>query len=481
MWGGNLNFKPIRLELVTGSSTTDITQLIKKVTWSGSYQQACRKLTFSVIANPYDKDIPRVSIQCGHMVRLLEDGNELFRGYVQSRTMSYNGSSIEYMCLDAGTYIHRNQLVYNFKNLTAEDITKKVCDDLGVTVGSLESTGIKMDKKFFGVGAYDIIMTAYTHASTKTNKKYMATMKRDTFNVIEKGKVVLNISFENGSNITESNFSEDISNMVNKVKVYNGKEQEVKVVTNADDIKAYGTFSRVLKLQDGKDPDSEAKKVLKKIDRKASISGFGDTTCICGYGVKVKDEYTGLVGLFYIDEDSHTWENGIHKVNLTLAFENMMHEVDAEENESETQSNTQTSNGSNSSDSGNASSSSSGGNQRLVELAKSKLGCKYVWGATGPNTFDCSGLTSWIHAQIGITIPRTSLTQSRSGKSVSRSDLQPGDLVFWKTTSSSVGHVGVYIGDDQFIHAPNKSKPVKIDSLNDSYYSSRYVTARRYW
>ena len=126
-------------------------------------------------------------------------------------------------------------------------------------------------------------------------------------------------------------------------------------------------------------------------------------------------------------------------------------------------------------------SSSSGGNSKLVELAKSKLGCKYVWGATGENTFDCSGLTSWCHKQIGISIPRTSLEQSRSGKSVSKSDLQPGDLVFFKTTSAPVGHVGMYVGNGQFIHAPNKSKPVKYDSLSSSYYSSRYVCARRYW
>ena len=237
----------------------------------------------------------------------------------------------------------------------------------------------------------------------------------------------------------------------------------------------------MLKLEDGKDIDAEAKKELKKIERKASISGFGDSSCKCGYGVKVKDAYTNLVGLFYIDEDVHTWENGMYSVDLTLAFENMMHEVNSEETENETQSNTQTSNGSNSSDSGNASSSSSGGNQRLVELAKSKLGCKYVWGATGANTFDCSGLTYWCHKQIGISIPRTSLAQSKSGKAVSKSNLQPGDLIFWKTTSAPVGHVGMYVGNGQFIHAPNKSKPVKYDSLSSSYYSSRYVCARRYW
>ena len=82
---------------------------------------------------------------------------------------------------------------------------------------------------------------------------------------------------------------------------------------------------------------------------------------------------------------------------------------------------------------------------------------------------------------MGISIPRTSLAQSNSGKPVSKSDLQVGDLVFFKTTSAPVGHVGIYVGNGQFIHAPNKSKPVKYDSLSSSYYSSRYVCARRYY
>ena len=577
-----MKFKKIKLELINGTENIDITQLVKNVTWSGSYQQACRKLEFSLLASPYDKSIPTVKIECGYMVRLLEEDNELFRGYIQSRNLSYSGNSVEYMALDGGTYVHRNELVYNFKNQTAESIASKVCSDLGISIGSLASTGISMDKKFFGVSGYDIIMTAYTYASTKTNKKYMCTMDKGQLNVIEKGEITLELNFENGSNILDSNFSEDISNMVNKVKVYNGDEQEVKVISNSNDMKSYGTFTKILKLEDGKDADAEAKKELKSIERKASITGFGDSSCKSGYGVKVKDAYTNLVGLFYIDEDVHTWEDGIYKVDLTLAFENMMHEVNSETTE----------NNSSSSNSGEVQgkevdaiftayypandsmqggfydaqgnkldpskltcaapksvafgtmvkvlntgtdrdnlvykvtdrggaivikdgvyhfdllmkdkktayafgrrkgkaiigqlvssnqSSSSGGNSKLVELAKSKLGCKYVWGATGENTFDCSGLTYWCHKQIGISIPRTSLEQSRSGKSVSKSDLQPGDLVFFKTTSAPVGHVGMYVGNGQFIHAPNKSKPVKYDSLSSSYYSSRYVCARRYW
>ena len=83
-----MKFKKIKLELINGTENIDITQLVKNVTWSGSYQQACRKLEFSLLASPYDKSIPTVKIECGYMVRLLEEDNELFRGYIQSRNLS---------------------------------------------------------------------------------------------------------------------------------------------------------------------------------------------------------------------------------------------------------------------------------------------------------------------------------------------------------------------------------------------------------
>lgn len=129
----------------------------------------------------------------------------------------------------------------------------------------------------------------------------------------------------------------------------------------------------------------------------------------------------------------------------------------------------------------NGGGSTSGGRQDIIEKAKSKLGTKYVWGATGPNTFDCSGLSSWCHKQVGINIPRTSLDQSRSGKAVSKDNLKPGDLVFFKTTSAPVGHVGIYVGNGQMIHTSSPSKPCRYDKVFEGYYGQRYVNARRYW
>jgi len=107
-----------------------------------------------------------------------------------------------------------------------------------------------------------------------------------------------------------------------------------------------------------------------------------------------------------------------------------------------------------------------------INAAKSKLGHAYVYGATGPNNFDCSGLTSWSYLQAGITIPRTSQAQSVFGKAVSRSALLPGDLVFF---GSPVHHVGMYLGDGKMIQAPETGDVVKISPLQSDYVGARRV------
>lgn len=118
--------------------------------------------------------------------------------------------------------------------------------------------------------------------------------------------------------------------------------------------------------------------------------------------------------------------------------------------------------------------------QEVINVAKSKLGCPYVWGAEGPNSFDCSGLTSYAFKKgAGITIPRTSKTQATAGYAVSRSNLKPGDLVFFNTSGSGISHVGLYIGNDEMIHSPKPGDVVKVVKITSNYYSTRYVTARR--
>jgi cell wall-associated NlpC family hydrolase len=121
--------------------------------------------------------------------------------------------------------------------------------------------------------------------------------------------------------------------------------------------------------------------------------------------------------------------------------------------------------------------------KKLIALAKKKLGKRYVWGATGQkNTFDCSGLTTYVCKKNGIHIPRRAIEQSKYGKYVKRSELKPGDLVFFDTSKRHKGyvnHVGIYIGNNKFIHASSAKKKVIITSLNKNFYSKRYKGARR--
>lgn len=98
-----------------------------------------------------------------------------------------------------------------------------------------------------------------------------------------------------------------------------------------------------------------------------------------------------------------------------------------------------------------------------VAFAYAKLGSPYVWGATGPNAFDCSGLTQAAYRSAGVSLPRTTYSQINAGQRVSRSELQPGDLVFFY---SGISHVGIYVGDGQMIHAPNPSAPVRLAPID---------------
>jgi cell wall-associated NlpC family hydrolase len=120
---------------------------------------------------------------------------------------------------------------------------------------------------------------------------------------------------------------------------------------------------------------------------------------------------------------------------------------------------------------------------KALSEAKSQLGVPYRWGGSSPSTgFDCSGLVQWAYAKAGIRIPRTSEEQilASNGTPVSRKDLLPGDLVFFRDSTGDVHHVGISLGGDKFVNAPHTGDVVRVASLKEPYFAQQFTGGRRF-
>ena len=235
----------------------------------------------------------------------------------------------------------------------------------------------------------------------------------------------------------------------------NSDEEETPTVTSLNKtgyVTAEGLIVRQEPTTSSKDIDS-----LSKND-KVEITGETDGW----YQIKLNGK-TGYVSSKYISDTKVTETTS--RSGSSIKAENItpMEEQETTQNESQT------------------TSSSGTTGTAVVEYAKQYLGCKYVSGGESPSTgFDCSGFTSYVYKHFGITLNRASKDQIKNGVAVDKSNLQLGDIVlFNNAANTTIGHVGIYVGGDSFIHAANPKEGVKITSLSSSYYKIRYVGARR--
>ena len=132
-------------------------------------------------------------------------------------------------------------------------------------------------------------------------------------------------------------------------------------------------------------------------------------------------------------------------------------------------------------DGGGGASSMRNRGETLADFALRLRGTPYRYGGATLDGFDCSGLVFYAHRQLGVVVPRTSRDQAKQAESIKPRKLRRGDLVFFKIGSRKVNHVGIYIGDHQFVHAPGAGKPVAINSLDDEFYADAFFSAGRFW
>lgn len=301
----------------------DITQYISSITWSGSRAEVARKLELAVVNAPLDKNITPPVIGLADPIYLFDEKNtELFRGFITDREASSGTGTVSYTAYDLLFYTLKSNATYNFSGKTAETITKMVCNDLQIPVGSLASTGLSQKLIVQNKSIYEIIMMAYTQAYQKNGKKYHVVARKGLLNVEEMGKKSCEIEFTEDTNITSSNYKESLQNMVNKVKIYDGKGNPAGVVQSGDT--KYGIFQQVYTKEEGKDANTTAKSMLKGVEKTFTLECLNYNGAVTGSGATIRDTSTGLKGLVWIDSDVHTWQNGVATMQLTVTLKQMM-------------------------------------------------------------------------------------------------------------------------------------------------------------
>lgn len=317
----------------------NIMKYIQKVTWQGSAKQACRYVTLDVISSPADKQFSELSIKDGDVIRMYNDSSDLiFLGKVVDREKKSEAGTKQIIAKDYMENLLRSKGSYKFKKKTPEQITRAVCKDLGISVGSLAKSKTQISKLFLKERAYyNIILAAYTKAYKKTGKKYFLRMDGSKLEVIEKGKVLNNFHMVQGERITESTFTASTGGMVNRVVLYNKQNKKIGTVSKKDWVKTYGAYQEALTVESG-NGKTQAKNMLTGIQKTYNLSAIGAYGCIAGRGVKIEDPATGLTGTFWIEADTHTFENGTHKMDLEMTFKNAMETVQADKEEKTTSS-----------------------------------------------------------------------------------------------------------------------------------------------
>lgn len=310
------------------TETKNITNVVSNINWSGSTSQVARTAEIAVLNAPYDKNITslKINIAVGDIIKLIEDDECIFIGQIKTKEKASAPGTVSYYAVDFMQHLLSSEGVYNFKNKTPEDITKRICADIEVKTGEIVKTGKNIKKMIIdGDNFYVIIMKAYTKVSKETGKKYICRMNGTKLTVVVKGTVVKKFILSDNENITDTQYQETIENAVNVVKIYDDEKKQIGEIRDEESIKKYGIFQKIYTKEKGIDAKVAAKHMLTGVEKTVSLEAIeGNIECISGNGVQVYDAATRLNGLFWIESDTHTWENNVHTMSLEISFKNLM-------------------------------------------------------------------------------------------------------------------------------------------------------------
>ncbi len=298
----------------------DITQFVQSITWSGDYEDCSRELSVLVTQSHADPHLKELCTEVGSSVTFSIDGETVFSGFVVTEERATDDTAVTIECYDRGFYLNQNYLVKQYKDMTAAGITSDVCGELGVSVGDMASDGTSLSRNFLrGVTGYKIIQTAWN----MTGKQVCIRFEGENLVVKELKQDAETVVIKKASNLISASARNTIKNAVTRVALY---DSEGNFLSNVDgDVSTYGVLQKVMIQSDNEDKAAEAQAEIDDNGYKQTmtVTSLGDTRLITGNTVIVQEPYTGIVGLFWIIEDKHTFKGGVWSTKLLLSFDKL--------------------------------------------------------------------------------------------------------------------------------------------------------------
>lgn len=301
----------------------DITRLVKRIEWSGSRLQAARSLSFEMVQDQRDTNLPNHPIDNGETVYGYdEEKNLVFQGNVFRVEKDVQASKVSIRAFDNLYILSKSKTTRKFVDMRAEDIARSICSEMGIKPGNIIATGEPLSFIATRKSGYQIILIAYTEAAKKTKKKYAMVMDGDKLDVIEKGTLIKDYEANGYNNVLNGKYSESIEDMVNKVMVTDQNGNVTGYQSKDDQIKKYSMIQDVYKSSPKANAQQEIEALFKGPDRAGVIECLGDYRVKAPYSIQVQEQL--FKGQFWIKSDSHIFEGGMHTMKLELEFENLM-------------------------------------------------------------------------------------------------------------------------------------------------------------
>lgn len=319
----------ISLIILKGEQGYDVTQLVEQVKWKGRKGSSSRTLSVTLIDDDgYKHARSGIDVEQGHQCIFSYDGVELFRGIIMSQTQS-NQKKLQFTAYDNGIYLANNKDTFCYENKTASDVFRDCCTRFGLPMGEVAKCSYKIPELTKSkTTAFDAIADALSLDFDATGIRHYVASSKGKLSLLTRRENILQWVIEVGQNITSYSYSRSIEDIKTRVKMVSKEGTTVAEKSNAELEKKIGIFQEI----DQPDESLTAAQVNDLIEsimeekgtpeRTLSVEAMGIAEVISGIGVYIIIPELEISRTFYVDEDTHTFEDNKHTMSLKLNYAN---------------------------------------------------------------------------------------------------------------------------------------------------------------